>query len=76
VLTSTLQRGRAQMSAEILTTNASRPQILGLQRGRAQMSAEILTTNASRPQILGLQRGRAQMSAEMSLPAQCDSGTS
>jgi len=66
------------MSAEIRCNITAGSNVLTstLQRGRAQMSAEILTTNASRPQILGLQRGRAQMSAEMSLPAQCDSGTS
>ena len=40
-----LQRGRAQLSAEIGREPGGRLLDAGLQRGRAQLSAEIATTN-------------------------------
>jgi len=60
-----LQRGRAQMSAEISSSSSFWRRSWLLQRGRAQMSAEIPRCVQDTASLLELQRGRAQMSAEI-----------
>src|ERR1700721_1386038 len=61
-----LQRGRAQLSAEIEVLPRFTDEVFPLQRGRAQLSAEIAQRSKGVIETVAmLQRGRAQLSAEI-----------
>ena len=59
-----LQRGRAEISAETTDTVPLPVDFTKLQRGRAEISAETTTSSMSRRKPCLLQRGRAEISAE------------